>query len=74
VSAAIPNAARAAPGDPCEIEIVVRPGRGGFTRRAECHLVIAAPDAVLDRSVARRADQVARVMPAEVAGLLENVG
>lgn len=73
VLAAIPGAARVAPGDPCEIEIVVRPGRGGFTRRAECRLVIAAPDAVLDRSLVRRADRVARVMPAEVAGLLENV-
>lgn len=74
VSAAIPDAARAAPDEPCEIEIAVRPGRGGFTRRAECRLVIATPDAVLDRSVARRADRVERVAPSEVGPLLAHVG
>jgi hypothetical protein len=74
VCAAIPDAARAAPGAPCEIEIVVRPGRGGFTRRAECRLVIATPDAVLDRALVRRADQVARATPAEVGPLLAHIG
>ena len=74
VSAAIPGVARAARGEPCEIEVVIRPGGARFTRRAECRLLIAAPDAVVDRSLARRADRVARVTPAEVAGLLDDVG
>ncbi len=74
LAAAIPAAARVEPGEPCEIEIVTRPGQGRFTRRAECRLVIAAPDATVEPSLERRADHVARATPAEVAALLERVG
>jgi hypothetical protein len=74
VRAAIPGVARAAPGAPCEIEIVIRPGRARFTRRAECRLVLAAPGAALEPLLARRADRVARVTPSQVAGLLDDVG
>jgi len=74
LSMAIPRAARAAVGEPCEIEIVVRPGQSRFTRRAECRLVIASPDAEVDRWLARRADRVERARPGEVAALLAHVG
>ena len=74
VSAAIPCAARAAPGEPCEVEIVIRPGGSRFTRRAECRLVIASNDAAVETSLLRRADRVARVTPAEISDLLADVG
>lgn len=70
----IPPTARAAPGDPCEIEIVTRPGRSRFTRAAECRLVIAAPDAAVEWSLRRSADRVERATPAEVSGLLDDAG
>jgi len=74
VSEAIPSAARAEPRAACEIEIVIRPGRARFTRRAECRLVLAPPGAAIEPSLARRADRVAQVTPAQVAGLLDEVG
>ena len=74
VSEAIPITARANPGAACEIEIVIRPGRARFTRRAECRLVLATPGAAIEPSLARRADRIARVTPAQVAGLLDEVG
>lgn len=74
VEATIPIAARAAIGEPCEIEVVVRPGLARFTRRAECRLVIAAPDAAIDPGLARCAHRVERATPADVAALLALVG
>ncbi|MBU6223121.1 MAG: hypothetical protein KGR24_10305, partial [Planctomycetes bacterium] len=34
----------AAPGEPCEIDLVIRPGTGRFTREAECRLALVVPD------------------------------
>lgn len=50
------DAPRAAPGGPCDVEIVVRPGRGGFGRRSQCRLLVT--DGEAEPSLRRRADQV----------------
>jgi len=50
------DAPRAAAGEPCEVEIVMRPGRGRFERKAECRLLLIEGDA--EASLRRRADQI----------------
>jgi len=70
----IPPTARAAPDEACEIDVVIRPGRSRFVRRAECRLLIAAPDAPVERTLLRRADRVARIPPAEVEAVLADAG
>jgi glycosyltransferase involved in cell wall biosynthesis len=53
------DAPRAAPGEPCEVELVLRPGRGWFERRAECRLLVIDGDAEqAEGSLRRRADQI----------------
>lgn len=56
VLALLADAPRAAAGEPCEVEIVLRPGRGRFNRRAECRLLLTEADA--EASIRRRADQI----------------
>jgi glycosyltransferase involved in cell wall biosynthesis len=55
------QAPQAGPGEPCEVDVVLRPGRAGFCRPAECRLLIAEEDAALEPSLARRADQIETV-------------
>jgi len=55
------TAARAAPGAACEIDVVTRPGRGTFTRPAECRLALVASGAEVEPRLARDADQVLTV-------------
>jgi len=62
VLALLADAPRAAAGGPCEVEIVLRPGRGRFDRRAECRLLLTEGDA--EASIRRRADQVHELEPA----------
>jgi hypothetical protein len=50
------DAPQAAPGKPCEVEIVLRPGSGRFSRRAECRLLVLEGDA--EASLRRQADQI----------------
>jgi len=53
------NAPQVAAGAPCEVEVVLRPGRGLFTRRAECRmLIVRAEDDAPEASLRRRADQI----------------
>jgi len=57
--ALLADAPQAAAGAPCEVEIVLRPGRGRFTRRAECRmLIIEGHGDTAEASLRRRADQV----------------
>jgi len=56
VLALLADAPRAAAGEPCEVEIVLRPGRGRFERKAECRLLLVEGDA--EASLRRRADQI----------------
>jgi glycosyltransferase involved in cell wall biosynthesis len=54
--AVLAHAPQAAPGEPCEVEIVLRPGRGRFERQAECRLLLIEGDA--EASLRHRADQI----------------
>jgi glycosyltransferase involved in cell wall biosynthesis len=56
VLALLDAAPQAGPGEPCEVEIVLRPGRGRFERRAECRLLLFEGDA--EPSIRRRAHQI----------------
>ena len=57
--ALLANAPRAADAAPCEVDVVLRPGRGRFTRRAECRmLIVNGPNGTAETSLRRRADQI----------------
>jgi uncharacterized protein YaiI (UPF0178 family) len=56
----------AAEGEPCEIELVVRPGTGRFTRRAECRLAFVASDQHAEGDLSREADTIVVVDGDEV--------
>ena len=62
VLALLADAPRAAAGEPCEVEIVLRPGRGRFERTAECRLLLVEGDA--EAQIRRRADQIHEVKAA----------
>lgn len=51
----------AAEGKPCEIELVVRPGTGRFTRQSECRLAIVAAHQPAEGNLAREADTIVTV-------------
>lgn len=61
VAAHLAEADLAAPNQSCEIEVVVRPGSGQFTRRAECRLAIIAAGLGPPDDIAESADQVVTV-------------
>ena len=62
VLALLADAPQAAAGEPCEVEIVLRPGRDRFERKAECRLLLIEGDAKIEGnakpSLRRRADQI----------------
>ena len=60
---------RAAAHEPCEIELVVRPGGGIFHREAECRLLIIADAARAEPTVRQRADRMACVPSGDAAAL-----
>jgi hypothetical protein len=65
----------AAEGEPCEIELVVRPGTSQFTRRAECRLALVASDEHAGRQLAGDADMLVAVDGDEaIAAALAAVG
>jgi glycosyltransferase involved in cell wall biosynthesis len=77
VAHAVATAPRAAPGEPCEIDVVVNGDGCGFSRPAECRLAIIASETDLPRELARRCDQVVRVAAADAETLrtaLETAG
>lgn len=59
LAALLATAPQAAPGTGCEIEIVVRPGRGRFHRAAECRLLVSAAGAIVEPGLRAAADHVA---------------
>ena len=68
---------RAAATEPCEVELVVRPGAGTFSRDAECRLLLIADAARAEAGVRRRADRVACIAAgddAALAAVLAEVG
>ena len=56
VAGLLAGAPQAGPGAACEVDVVVRPGRGMFSRAAECRLLVAAPGATIETAVRHRAD------------------
>ena len=73
------DAPRAGNDEPCEIDVVVWPGRDQFRRRAECRLLLVEAGAS-ERCPARlrhRADQIETLTAEDEIGLvalLEEVG
>jgi len=51
------DAPRSGPRDSCEVEIVVRPGRGRFGRHAECRLLLIEGSTTVESAIRRHADQ-----------------
>jgi len=78
VDALLDGAPRAAPTEPCEIEIALWPGAGRFTRPAECRLLVVEPGrGNPPPGIARRADRVVTVAADDREGLhsaLEEAG
>ena len=64
------GAPQAGPGAACEIDVVVRPGRGMFRRAAECRLLVTTPGATLGRGERGGADCTAEVGPEDEAALV----
>jgi GT2 family glycosyltransferase len=66
---------QAGPGEPCEVDIVLRPGRACFRRPAECRLLLAEPEAAVEPSLARRADQIERIAtdPGQASAQLDRI-
>ena len=60
---------QAGAGEPCEIELVVRPGSAAFHREAECRLLLIEDAGRAEPAVRRRADRVACVASGDVAAL-----
>lgn len=54
--ALLADAPLAAPNDPCEVDVVLRPGHGRFSRRSQCRLLVTNGRA--EESIRRKADQV----------------
>jgi glycosyltransferase involved in cell wall biosynthesis len=76
VAAELSSAPVVPPGEPCEIDVILRPGTADFRRPAECRLAIAE-DVEVEPAVAARADRVARLAAGDrqsLARLLEEVG
>ena len=57
--ALLADAPQAAPDDACEVEIVLRPGRGRFRRRSECRLLVT--EGAAEEALRRQADQIHHV-------------
>jgi hypothetical protein len=56
VLALLADSPQTTPGEPCEVEIVLRPGRGRFERKAECRLLLIEGEA--EPSLRRQIDQI----------------
>jgi len=54
--ALLADAQQAAVGKTCDVELVLRPGHGRFTRRAECRLLVIEGNA--EATLRRQADQI----------------
>jgi glycosyltransferase involved in cell wall biosynthesis len=59
----------------CEVEVIIRPGAAGFTRRAECRLALIAEGCPTDDRLAQQADRVVVVGGTSAVGAaLDTVG
>jgi GT2 family glycosyltransferase len=60
---------RAEPRQPCEVDVVIRPGAATFTRPSECRLLLIENAADAEPAIRRRADRIACVAAGDDAGL-----
>jgi glycosyltransferase involved in cell wall biosynthesis len=77
IASLLHDAPRAGPGEDCEIDLVIRPGRSRFARKAECRLLVVEGAAHAEGDIRRRADRIesASASHAEaLASLLDAVG
>jgi len=69
------GAPRSAAGEACEIDVVIRPGSGTFTRPTECRLALLAGDVAAEPALAAAADQSLHAADAAgVAAALDAAG
>lgn len=70
------DAPRSGPGEPCEIDVVVRPGGGKFIRPAECRLLLITDNSGAEAGIRRRADRIESIdsQAGSLAALLETIG
>jgi glycosyltransferase involved in cell wall biosynthesis len=71
------DAPRAGPGEDCEIDLVIRPGRSRFTRKAECRLLVIEGAGTAEGNVRRKADRIETFTAGDAAGvasLLDAIG
>lgn len=71
------DAPRACPGEACEIDLVVRPGRSRFARPAECRLLVVEEAGKAEGNVCRKADRIETVAAGDAAAiesLLDSIG
>lgn len=71
------DAPRAGPGEDCEIDLVIRPGRSRFARKAECRLLVLERAGTAEGNVRRKADRIETFTAGDAAGvasLLDAIG
>lgn len=68
------TAAHARPGGRCEIDVVVSPTRAGFTRPAECRLLVVPRGTAPPRWLAGQADRIVAVDPLDESAVAEVLG
>lgn len=71
------DAPRAGPGEACEIDVVVRPGRSRFSRPAECRLLVVEGSTTAEAALRRKADRIETFAAGDTAGvaaLLDAIG
>jgi len=71
------DAPKAGPGEACEIDLVIRPGRSRFTRPAECRLLMVDGAAEAAGDARRKADRIETFSAGDAAGvasLLDTIG
>ena len=71
------DAPRAGPGEDCEVDVVIRPGRSRFARQAECRLLVVEESGTAEAAVRRRADRIETLAAGDeerVTSLLDTIG
>lgn len=71
------DAPRAGPGEDCEIDLVIRPGRARFARKAECRLLVVEGAGKPEGTAGRKADRIETLAAgdsASIASLLDAIG
>jgi GT2 family glycosyltransferase len=71
------GAPRAGRGEDCEIDLVIRPGRSLFSRKAECRLLVVEGSGAAEGNVRRKADRIETIAVGDaeaIDSLLHTIG